>query len=251
MDHEIEYRPTFATLEVALAADEEIVAEAGALVSHSDGVRIETGARGGVFGALKRAFGGESFFVNTYAAPDGGQVTFAPPLPGDVVHRPLADESLIVQSGSYLAAGTDVRVNSRWGGAKTFLGGEGLFMLELSGTGPAFLSSYGAIHPVELADGEQFTVDTGHLVAFEPSVDYRIETIGGLKSTLFSGEGVVSTFTGPGTLWLQTRSHDALVAWLAPKLGGIGRGRDVGAAPGSFSHGTNERFDPDGGDRWS
>lgn len=251
MDYEIEYQPTFATVTVTLASGEHVVAEAGALVSHTDGVRVQTGARGGVFGSLKRAFGGESFFVNTYAAPDGGDVTFAPPLPGDVVPHELDDESLIVQSGSYLAAADGVTTDTRWGGAKTFFGGEGLFMLELAGTGQTFLSSYGAIHRRELADGERFTVDTGHLVAFEPSVDYRVHTVGGLKSTLFSGEGLVSEFTGPGTLWLQTRSYDAFVASLAPKVGGatVSSGGGRGFSPGNFSYGSGG-FDPND-DRWS
>lgn len=239
MEYTIESQPTFATVTVELSGGESVVAEAGALVSHTDGIEIQTGARGGIFGSLKRKFGGESFFVNTYTTTDGGSVTFGPPLPGDVIHRSLADESLIVQSGSYLAAGAAVDVDTRWGGAKTFFGGEGLFMLKLSGTGPTWLSSYGAIHRVELDDGERFTVDTGHLVAFEPEIDYRVRTVGGLKSTLFSGEGLVSEFTGPGTLWLQTRSYDALLSWLGPKIGG--GGGNTGFSTGAYSYGSMPR----------
>ena len=221
MEYNVEYRPSFALLTVDLDTSERIRGEAGAMVSYTDGITVETAASGGVFGSLKRkALGGESFFQNTFTAEQPGNVTFAPPLPGDIVEHELRDETLLVQSGSYLAADPDISVNTKFGGARTFFGGEGLFLLKLDGRGPAFLSSYGAIHPVELGSGETYTVDTGHIVAFEGSMSFDVETVGGLKSTLFSGEGLVSTFSGPGTLWLQSRSQDAFLSWLLPQLPG-------------------------------
>jgi uncharacterized protein (TIGR00266 family) len=214
MDHDISHRPGHALLTVSLAPGERIVAEAGALVSHSDGVRVETGARGGIFGSLKRMFGGESFFVNTFHAGDaGGEVKLAPPLPGDVVEMELTGETVYVTSGSYLAAGEGIEVDTTFGGARTFLGGEGLFLLRVSGHGPLYLASYGAIEPVEVPAGETVTVDTGHVVAFRDT-DFDVRRVGGLKSTLFSGEGLVCAFDGPGTVWLQTRSQDALLSWI-------------------------------------
>lgn len=219
MDHDIRYRPSFALLVLDLAAGEAVRAEAGAMVSHSEGVSVETGASGGLLGSIKRTvLGGESFFQNTFTADRQGQVTLAPPLPGDVVRHELAGERLLVQSGSFLATDADVEMDTAFGGAKTFFGNEGLFLLELSGTGAAFLSSYGAIHEVDLADGERYTVDTGHVVAFEETADFSVDRVGGLKSTLFSGEGLVCRFSGPGRVWLQSRSQDAFLAWLIPKL---------------------------------
>jgi uncharacterized protein (TIGR00266 family) len=219
MDHEIEYRPSFALLTVTLDPGESVRAEAGSMVSYSDGVNIETRASGGVIDSIKRSvLGGESFFQNTFTAPEGGEVTFAPPLPGDIVHHGLDGETLYVQSGSYVASDPAIDVDTEFGGGRTFFGGEGLFLLRLDGAGSTFLSSYGAIHERELDAGERYTVDTGHIVAFEGSTDFDVERVGGLRSTLFSGEGLVCTFTGPGKVWLQTRSTDAFLAWLVPQL---------------------------------
>ncbi|WP_148413606.1 TIGR00266 family protein [Haloferax sp. KTX1] len=219
MDHSIDYRPSFALLTVSLDEGESLRSEAGAMVSYSDGIDIETNANGGLFGSLKRSvLGGESFFQNTFSARQAGEVSLAPPLPGDIVHHGLADETLYVQSGSYLASDPGLDLDTSFGGAKTFFGSEGLFLLKLTGTGDCFLSSYGAIHEVELGDGERYTVDTGHIVAFDETTDFSVERVGGLKSTLFSGEGLVCTFTGPGTVWTQSRSMDSFLSWLIPKL---------------------------------
>ncbi|KAB1197360.1 MULTISPECIES: TIGR00266 family protein [Haloferax] len=219
MDHSIEYRPAFALLTVSLDEGESIRSEAGAMVSYSDGIGIETEARGGIFGSLKRSvLGGESFFQNTFVAEQAGDVSLAPPLPGDIVHQRLEDETMYVQSGSYLASDVALELDTSFGGAKTFFGSEGLFLLKLEGTGHSYLSSYGAIHEVELEEGERHTVDTGHIVAFDGTTNFSVERVGGLKSTLFSGEGLVCTFTGPGTVWLQSRSMDSFLSWLIPKL---------------------------------
>jgi uncharacterized protein (TIGR00266 family) len=162
--------------------------------------------------------GGESFFQNTFSTETGGEVTLAPPLAGDVVEHELDNASIMIQSGSYMASHPDIELDTKFGGGRSFFGGEGLFLLKATGTGPVYLSSYGAIHEVDLVEGERYTVDTGHIVAFEESASFDVERVGGLKSTLFSGEGLVCTFTGPGKVWLQTRSQDALLAWLIPKL---------------------------------
>lgn len=219
IDYSVDYRPSFALLTVGLDAGESLRAEAGAMVSHSDGIEVETAANGGILGSLKRSvMGGESFFQNTFTATQDGHVTLAPPLPGDVVAHELEDETFYVQSGSYLASDPAIALDTEFGGARTFFGGEGLFLLKLTGSGPTFLSSYGAIHAVDLDADESYTVDTGHIVAFEGGVDFEVSRVGGLKSTLFSGEGLVATFQGPGRVWLQTRSEDAFLAWLIPQL---------------------------------
>jgi uncharacterized protein (TIGR00266 family) len=164
-------------------------------------------------------FGGESFFMNTYTGVnDGDSVALAPPLPGDISVIEMHDETLMVQSGSYLASSVGIEVETKWSGAKTFFGSEGFIMLRISGTGTLIVSSYGAIHPIELAAGQQYVIDTGHLVTFEEHLKFDVKKVAGWKSTLFSGEGLVVELTGPGELTLQSRSQDSFLSWLIPQL---------------------------------
>jgi uncharacterized protein (TIGR00266 family) len=220
MQVEITYRPSYALAVVSLGSDESVQAEAGAMVSMSPDVAIETKAKGGLISALKRSvLGGESFFMNTYrASAQGGQIMLAPALPGDMAVMELQNETLMVQSGSYVGSSEGVEIDTKWSGAQTFFAREGLIMLKCSGVGTLILSSYGAIHEMELAAGEGYTVDTGHLVAFTEGMGFNVKRIGGVKSTLFSGEGLVVDLTGPGKVLLQTRSDDAFLSWLIPRL---------------------------------
>lgn len=220
MKIDIEYSPAYAIANVGLDDREGVRAEAGAMVAMSANVAMETKAQGGVMSGLKRmALGGESFFINTYTASGGpGQVTVGPSLPGDVIHLPLAGHTVFVQSGSYLACGTGIEVDTKWGGAKTFFSSEGLFMLKCTGTGDLILSSYGAVKTLDLAEGQTHIMDTGHMVAFSEGTGYEVQKVGGWKSTLLSGEGLVVKLTGPGRVWMQTRSPGSFIAWLVPQL---------------------------------
>ena len=220
MQYEVKYRPSYSLALVTLEPNETIVVEAGAMVSMSPGLTVETGARGGLLSAFKRSIlGGESFFMNTYrAAGKGGQITLAPPLPGDIVVREMGGETFMVQSGSFIASSVGIEIDTKWGGARTFFASEGLIMLRASGRGTLLMSSYGAIHEIDLAAGQQYIVDTGHLVAFTEGMSFNVRRIGGLKSTLFSGEGLVVELEGPGKVFMQTRSQDAFLSWLIPRL---------------------------------
>lgn len=220
MDVEILYRPSYSLGVIKLAPSEEVRVEGGAMVSMSPGMTLETAATGGIFKSLGRALlGGESFFQNTYQAPaGGGEMSVAPALPGDLFVLDLQNETLLVQSGSYVASDTGIAVDTKWGGAKTFFASEGLIMLRAQGRGKMVLSSFGAIHEMNLGNGQQYTVDTGHLVAFTDNMGFKVRRVGGLKSTLFSGEGLVVDLTGPGRVLMQTRSTDAFLSWLIPKL---------------------------------
>lgn len=220
MEIEIKYRPSYSLAVTRLAPGEVIQVEGGAMVGFSAGVTLETKAQGGILKSLARSvLGGESFFVNTYRAPaQGGEILLAPALPGDMAVRSLQGETLLVQSGSYVASSEAIELDTKWGGAKTFFAREGLFMLRVSGTGILLLSSYGAIHEMDLEAGQTYTVDTGHLVAFTEGMGFKVRRIGGIKSTLFSGEGLVVDLTGPGRMLLQTRSEDAFLSWLIPRL---------------------------------
>ncbi|CAM3902542.1 MAG: TIGR00266 family protein [Actinobacteria bacterium] len=219
MQTEVLYSPAYATAKLTLAAGEAVRAESGAMLAMSPGIAMETSTQGGVLKGLKRAvLGGESFFVNTFTAQvDGAELYVAPSLPGDVVAWPLNGQ-LFVTSGSYLASSAGIEVDTQWGGGKTFFSSEGLFMLRVAGQGELVLSSYGAIHHIDLQPGQTYTVDTGHMVAWTDGVQYAVRRVGGWKSTLLSGEGLVCDLTGPGRIYLQTRSQDAFLSWLIPQL---------------------------------
>jgi uncharacterized protein (TIGR00266 family) len=210
MEIEILYRPSYSLGMLKLEGGEEVRVEGGSMVSMSAGVVLETEATGGLLQSLSRSLlGGESFFQNTFQAPaGGGQVAVSPALPGDLLALDLQQERVMVQSGSYVASELDIEVETKWSGAKTFFASEGLIMLRISGTGKMLVSSYGAIHEMTLAGGETHTVDTGHLVAFTEGIGFKVRKVGGLKSTLFSGEGLVVDLTGPGRVLLQSRSTD-------------------------------------------
>ncbi len=226
MDVEILYKPAYSLAVISLEPAEQVRVEGGSMVGMSSGLTLETKATGGLLKSLARSMlAGESFFQNTYLAPaGGGQITVAPALPGDLFVPDLSAESLRVQSGSYVASEMDVETDTKWGGAKTFFASEGLIMLRATGTGKLVLSAYGAIHELNLAAGESYTVDTGHLVAFSDSLGFKVRRVGGLKSTLFSGEGLVVDLTGPGRVLMQTRSTDAFLSWLIPNLPKPARG---------------------------
>jgi uncharacterized protein (TIGR00266 family) len=219
METKILYKPSYSMAQVTLSSGEEIRAEAGAMVSMSDQVSIETKMKGGFLKVLSRSvLGGESFFMNTYKAPNnGGQINLSTPLPGDMFVLNL-DKPMLVQSGSYVASEMSVEIDTKWGGAKTFFASEGLFLLRASGSGQMILSSFGAIHEMDLQTGEKYTIDTGHFVAFDEGVGFDVKRIGGIKSTLFSEEGLVVDVTGPGKVLLQSRSTDSFLSWLIPKL---------------------------------
>jgi uncharacterized protein (TIGR00266 family) len=219
LEYEIHHQPAYSLLKVFLKGGESVSAEAGAMVSMSSTIDIETKMKGGVLSSLKRSvLGGESFFINNFMARGDGEISFAPPLPGDIYAHVLKNQTVFAQSTAYIASTPGVEVDTKWGGAKTFFGREGLFLLKMSGTGAVFLSSYGAIHEIMLRVGERYVVDTGHMVAFEEGVSYNLRKVGGLKSTFLSGEGLVLEFTGPGKVVIQTRSDDALLSWLVSNM---------------------------------
>ena len=215
MQFEIKNKPDFASLHILLDHGEQIVTEAGAMMGMSPEIDMQTNLKGGLLAAAKRALGGESIFLNTYTSTGPGQrLDIAPASPGDMEHLSLNGSSVMVQSGSYCASTPEVTVDTKWGGARTFFGGEGLLMLKCSGNGDLWFASYGAIHPVDVQGS--YIVDTGHIVAFEDSLSFNIRKVGGIKSLFLSGEGLVCHFSGTGRLWLQTRNVPALASFLHP-----------------------------------
>ena len=146
--------------------------------------------KGGLFGAIKRAAGGESAFISTFTARGGpGEVTLAPGSPGDIAAIELTGQPFFVQSSSYLAGDSSLTVDTKWGGAKSFFAGEGLFVLMVQGLGLLLVSSFGAIHRKMLRPGERYVVDTGHLVAWEGTTQYTLrKAASGFFRSMVSGE---------------------------------------------------------------
>ena len=219
MKHDILYRPVYSLLKIELDAGESISAESGAMVTMTPNIDIQTSAKGGLLSSLKRSMlGGESFFQNTFTCTNGtGVITFGPSYMGDVEYIPLSGEWL-VQGGSYLCSTPSLNIDTKFQGMKGLVSGESLFFLRISGQGDLYISSFGAIHPIELQAGEEIRVDTGNLVAFQQGITYGVERVGGIKSTMLSGEGLVLRLKGPGKLFIQTRSPGSFAGWLYPLL---------------------------------
>lgn len=228
MEYEISGENGFADLEVTLDTNEQIKAEPGAMISYSPGIQMSTDTGGGgMLDSVKRAAaGGESLFMNTFTAQQPGTVTLAPPAPGDVKARFLNNEVMYAESGAFLAAEPNVKVDTSFQGASKFFTSGDVFLLELSGTGHVFFDSYGAMQTLELEQGEQFNVDSDHVVAFDSTVQYNSRRVGGMKSKAFGGEGKVHEFTGPGTVWYQNRDFESLAEAIAEELPGGGGGDD-------------------------
>jgi uncharacterized protein (TIGR00266 family) len=230
--YEVLHQPAFSLAVVQLQAEQSIQAEAGAMVSMSANIELQSQMKGGLFGAIKRAAGGESAFVSTFTARGGpGEVTFAPGAPGDIAAIELNNQTFFVQSSSYLAGDASLTVDTKWGGAKSFFGGEGLFVLMVQGRGLLLVSSFGAIHRKVLRPGERYVVDTGHLVAWEGTTQYTLrKAAAGFFRSIVSGEGMVAEFSGPGEILIQTRNLAALAGLLKPFFptqGGGGSGFNI------------------------
>jgi uncharacterized protein (TIGR00266 family) len=217
METKHHFNPSFGMIELALEPGESAAAETGALVAKDASITLTTKARGGILSSLKRAvLGGESFFVNTFTCAGApGRLFLAPAADGSVAEHELRDEAIFLQSGAFLASTGAVEFDTKWGGAKTFFSREGLFVLRAHGTGKIFFNSFGAIHRVDLKN-QSTIVDTGFLVAWSETLSYQVTKVGGLKNFFFSGEGLVCRLAGTGTVWIQTRSPDALAAFLHP-----------------------------------
>ena len=221
---DVRHNPSFAVARVALDPGEELRAESGAMMATSAGVDVKASTQGGVMKGLKRSLlGGESLFITTYTAPaSGGWVDVADHLPGDIVVTSVsADKPLSITKGCWLASGPGVQLDTKWGGFKNLFGGEGGFLVLASGEGPVVLACYGAIDTIQLGAGESVTIDTGHVVAFDPNTTSAIRKVaGGMMQTLKSGEGLVFDFTGPGWVMTQTRNPSALETWIRSLMPG-------------------------------
>lgn len=216
MQYEVLYQPTFSVVRLELEMGETVRAESGAMVSMSPSITLESKTAGGLGKAFGRLLGGESFFQTYFHATHGpGELVLAPAALGDIVTLLLNNESWMVTSGSYLAGSPTLEIETKLN-MKSFFAGESLFIMRISGSGILFLSSFGAIRRIDLAAGERYIVDTGHIVAFSQSMSFEVHrATKSLLGSWTSGEGYVAHFSGPGTLFTQSRSPQSTGAWLS------------------------------------
>ena len=253
--HEIDFRilgSEMQFVEVELDPGESAVAEAGSMMYMTPGIQMETvfgdgsqqqrsGVMGALLGAGKRLITGESLFMTVFTNQGAGkqQVAFAAPYPGKILAMDLKQlgGTLICQKDSFLCAARGVSIGiafQRKIGVGLF-GGEGFIMQRLEGDGLTFCHAGGTVHPVDLAPGQTLRVDTGCLVALQPSVAYDIQYVGKIKSALFGGEGFFyAVLRGPGQVWLQSLPLSRLanrIVLAAPAAGGssVGQGSILGA----------------------
>jgi uncharacterized protein (TIGR00266 family) len=220
MDVAIRNSPSFAVARCTLASGEAMKAESGAMMAHSIGVSVEAQMQGGLMKGLRRSvLGGESLFITTFTASDGGGwVDCAPNLPGDVAVLKVEGD-MNVTRGSWLCSSVEIDLDTKWGGFKSIGGGEGAFLIRATGSGDIVVGAFGAIEALELGAGEQLVLDSGHLIAFDPTVEFTTRKVTkGIAQTLKSGEGFVMEFTGPGRVLTQSRNPGALVSWLTTEL---------------------------------
>ncbi|MEC3956124.1 TIGR00266 family protein [Nocardia sp. CDC153] len=218
MKVELRHNPSSTIARCFLAGGEPMRVETGAMVAHSAGVALAAKAEGGILAGLKRSvLAGESFFVSTFTAPpEGGWVDVAPALPGDMLALPITPERpFFISRGGWIANSHGVTVEAKWGGLANLFGGEGGFGLRAHGQGEVVLGVFGAIDVIDLGPGEQVTIDTGHVVAYDLAMNFLIRRAvsGRSLQSLKSGEGLVFDFTGPGRVLLQTRNPGAFAAW--------------------------------------
>lgn len=219
--YKIEHAPAYAALILALQPHQSILVEASAMAAMDASLTMKSQMRGGLMKSVGRMFAGESLFINEFTANgQGGQLYISPGVPGDVQHYRLdGRRALMVQSSGFVACSPTVEMNTQFQGVKGFFSGESLFLIRVTGEGDFWFSSYGAI--IEIPVAGDYVVDTSYIVAFEDSLQYNVEMIGGLsfknlKTSILGGEGLVCRFRGEGRLWVQSRSLYGLLNFLYP-----------------------------------
>jgi uncharacterized protein (TIGR00266 family) len=220
MQIQVLYRPAHSLAKVVLGPGESIVAESGAMVGMSTHVQMQSQSHGGLMGGLKRMFGGESFFRNTftaYAAP--GEVLLAHALCGDMLTLEMTQAGYYVQSSSFIASTPNVNIETKLGGFRSFFAGEGVFVLLATSQSPGqlLIGAFGGIE--ELVCDGNLVIDTGHLVAWDATLSYQVGKSGsGWIASYLSGEGLVCHFSGQGRIWIQSRNPSGYGKAVGPLL---------------------------------
>ncbi|MDH3348852.1 MAG: TIGR00266 family protein [Desulfobulbaceae bacterium] len=211
--------PAFAYLDVDLESGESVIAESDAMSSMAAEIDLEAKLNGGFFKAILRKYlGNESFFINKFTnnTEKLRRVTLVQPWPGDIRAAELNGDTLYMQPGAFLACTEGVKIGLQWAGFVSFIAREGLFRIVVSGNGTVWYGAYGALLEKEV-DGE-YIVDTSHLVAYDPTIKLKLQLAGGIFSSFFGGEGLVTRVVGKGKIIIQSRSLTGLTGWINPKL---------------------------------
>ncbi len=228
MEFVVKHSPVFSVLEISLNEAETVIAQPSSMLAMSAGIQLRAAAgRGGskstsgFLGGVKSMLGGENFFTAEFRAKrDGQTLTLAPDSYGDILTIPLAQAGgYFITRGSYLSNVGLCDLKIKYGGVKGFMAKTGFFLLHAAGEGTVFCQTYGAIVERELQADEQFFVDNRFVVAFSDTVEYQlVKATESVKDAIFSGEGLVNRFTGPGKLFYQTRGKP-IESWLMRILG--------------------------------
>ena len=203
-------------LKVTLGPGEMIYADAGHMIAKQATVQMQTKMRGGLFGAIKRALTGGSFFVTEFYGP--GEVYLSGIFPSRIIQIPLQGNGILAEAHTFLAAEPGVNYDAKLARLTAgWFGGEGLFLARFHGFGNVFLHSYGEVIVKDLAPGEILQVEASHLMAFQEGMQYDVQLVGGLRSIFFSHEGLFFvTIKGPGRVWLHTLTAEQLASALMP-----------------------------------
>ncbi len=217
----VENNPSYASLIVTLPPNQTLLVEAGAMAAMDANIEMKSKMRGGLVKGIGRMFSGESLFISEFTARNTtGELYISPGVPGDVTYYHLdGSKGLMVQSSGFVASSPSVDLDTKFQGLKGFFTGESIFFLRASGQGDFWFSSYGAI--IEIPVEGDYVVDTGYIVAFEDTLQYNVEMIGGLsfrslRTGILGGEGLVCRFSGKGKLWVQSRNLFPLLNFLYP-----------------------------------
>ncbi|MEJ2748558.1 MAG: TIGR00266 family protein [Anaerolineae bacterium] len=200
---------TMQTLDITLNAGESVFTESGGMAWMRGDIDMATNTRGGLLKGLARTLAGESLFLTSYVCKSGtAMVTFTPESPGSILPVGLrSGESRICQKDAFMVAQETVslEVHFRKKLGTGFFGGEGFILQKLTGPGLAWVEIAGEVREYKLQAGEKMMIDPGHIAMYEPSIDYDIQRVKGVKNMLFGGEGLfLATLTGPGKIWLQS-----------------------------------------------
>ena len=220
ISYTIEHSPSYAQLKLKIPANETVLVEGSGMAAMDSHITLKSKVKGGLMKGLTRMLTGESLFISEFTAPErSGTLYISPGLPGDIQHYHLKGNSLMLQSSAFVASSSTVDLDSKFQGLKGFFSGESLFFLKATGEGDIWFNSYGAI--LEIPVNGSYIVDTGYIVAFEETLKYNVEIMGGLSWTnlrtgILGGEGLVCRFSGEGKLWIQSRNLFPLINFLNP-----------------------------------
>lgn len=218
--YQIEHSPSYASLRLNLQPNQTVFVESGAMAAMDACIKMKAKMQGGLMKGIGRMVSGESLFISEFTAEGRpGELYISPAVPGEITHYYIAGNGLMIQSSGFVACSPTVQIDTKFQGFKGFFSGESLFLIRAAGQGDLWFSSYGAILEIPVAG--DYVVDTGYIVAFEDTLSYKVEMLGGLsfkglKTGILGGEGLVCRFSGTGRLWVQSRNLFPLLNFLDP-----------------------------------